>query len=291
VLWTGGVLAQQPPCLSSAQVLIYGAVDESFLAWLPINIPSATFTQIADCSNNTDGCPNGISSGIWNAYNLVIIASLNHSFTLAEQAVVVAYLNLTGEVHNIIALAGFVEGDYPQQETPFAGLGITYNSTFINMVLEETINPLSPLTPGVSFLDFDGGYGSTQYTGQGTSQYIITSASDDWNNTVALGQTIQLPSGGRIVVWGDEWITYAYNYETSSYGGPVNQDDLFWKNAINWSGVCVPNAPNAYAAACGTNCEVLVAGAACEFASVSSTSKCVSLALSDPYPGAPCVQT
>jgi len=118
-------------------------------------------------------------------------------------------------------------------------LGISYGSAFFQEAISETFNPASPLAQGLTYVDFDGGFGSSPYTGPGTSNYIISSATDG-SLTIPIGQTVQLPSGGRIVAWGDEWITYAYNFEKKALAY-VNQDDVFWKNAINWSGVCVPS--------------------------------------------------
>jgi len=274
-----------PPCVTSAQVLLYGNFDEDaptgFLAWLQTNIPTGHFTAQADC--NTPGC---FTAGSWNSFNLVIIGYLSHTFNNAEQNAVYAYLN-QGGVNSIIALAGYLEGDYPQQQSVFGALGVTYNPTFIGSVTTEILNPLSPLTPGISFMDFNGGYGSTPYLGSGSSQYIITSGSDG-AHTVPLGQTITLPSGGRIVVWGDEWITYTSTYEVAnSYGGaPKNQDDLFWKNAINWAGVCVPGAPNN--GPCPSNCSVDVVGVSCQSATVSTSGLCVSLSMTDTSANAKC---
>jgi len=284
----------QQSCLSSAAVLMYGTFDNvlnpsaTFQTWLTSNIGTSSIS-ITSTSDNT------LIPGGWDTYNLVIIGALTHTFSPSEQQAVLAYLNQTG-VHNIIALAGFVKDDETKQGSPFAGLGVTYDPQFIWSSIAESINPTSPLTIGVSFLDFNGGYSSTLYSGPGSAQYIISSAyapTQDPNEEPSyngpLGQTIQLPNGGRIVLWGDEWITFPQNYERVAYtGASVNQDDLFWKNAINWAGVCVPSAPNN---ACGPNCAVFQAGVNCQAASAKSTSKCVSLFLTDSTTGAACNQT
>jgi len=75
-----------------------------------------------------------------------------------------------------------------------------------------------PVTEGVQQIGVDNGYPVA-----GATPSLASESSFDLLRAGAVG-------GGRVLVWGDEWITY--NSEWSEH--PEYQVELFWVNAIKW---------------------------------------------------------
>jgi len=242
-------------CKNSSKVLVYGQIDSTWIPWFQANIPGTDVTHDAALAT--------ITQAYFQQFDLVIVAQLGRMVSAAESQATLDYLNGGGAV---IALAGFVNtlGDRQYQEAIFQSLGIHYGGQLITLGQTLNYNPNNPLSPGLApgFIDFVGGWASTAYTGPGTTEFFASGVSIYDQNTYSIGQTITLPSGGRIVTWGDEWVTF-----TGRYGDSGNVDAQFWKNAVAWvSKICVPGT-----SPCST--ENFVVSTSCDTASHSSTGK------------------
>jgi hypothetical protein len=75
-----------------------------------------------------------------------------------------------------------------------------------------------PVTRGVTRVGAENGYPAE---GQGTT--LATQDGYDVGKAVTIGD-------GHVLVWGDEWVTYAGEWTTSTQ----YQVDRFWKNALAW---------------------------------------------------------
>jgi len=251
-------------CKDSSQILVYGVADATWPPWFQANIPGTTVTW--ETSMPT------ITKAYLQQYDLVVVASIRARIVdAAESQAVLDYLNDGGAV---IALAGFTNDlvDRQAQEAIFSSLDIRYGAQLITLGPQINYNPNNPLTPGLApgYVDFVGGWATTDYTGPGTSQFFASGQSVYDGRTYNIGRTITLPSGGRIVTWGDEWATF-----TGRYSLPGNMDAQFWKNAVAWaSKICVPDASLPCAA------ENFVVSSSCEHVVHTSSGKGFTLSFS-----------
>lgn len=143
----------------------------------------------------------------------------HHAFSEAEVGAFQAWVRAGGGVMTTIGYAGDEAAEVVNVNRLLAPLGMGYSTTRLGLTgFVRTWTP-HPVTEGVRNINTDNGVepeGSGMTVAQGG------------NNQAAL-QVLQAGSG-RVVVWGDEWITYDSEWEDVR----DQQVELFWLNILKW---------------------------------------------------------
>jgi hypothetical protein len=143
----------------------------------------------------------------------------NHPYSDTEVAAFQGWVQAGGGVMTTIGYAGNEAAEVVNVNRLLASVGMGYSTTRLG--LDDFVQQWDPhpVTEGVRNINTDNGVepeGSGMTVAHGT------------NNQVAL-QVIQA-GGGRVVVWGDEWITYDSEWEDVR----DQQVELFWLNILKW---------------------------------------------------------
>ncbi len=148
------------------------------------------------------------------------VAPAHHPFTEAEVAAFRDWVANGGGVMTTIGYAGNEADEVVNVNLLLNAVGLGYSSTKLSLMGDiERWDP-HPVTQGVSRIFTDDGAEPDGAMG--------TSLAWDANDRVAL-QVGQYESG-RVVVWGDEWLTY-----DSEWADITDQQvELFWVNILKW---------------------------------------------------------
>jgi len=115
----------------------------------------------------------------------------------------------------------------PEREranTALAPFGLAYEGPYFGNSVIPTFDQNHPVSKGIIDVNFAGGIKPVDTGKQGTSAIFAT-----WQGTDAglAHQTADM--GGRVIVWGDEWITF-----DSDWQGYADVQD-FWVNMVGWA--------------------------------------------------------
>ena len=143
----------------------------------------------------------------------------HHPFAEAEAAAFGAWVTNGGGVMTTIGYNGDEAREVVNVNRLLASVGMAYSTTNLQLTNFVTNWTPHPVTDGVRNIFTDNGVepegtGMTVAMGQG--------------NRVAL-QVMQAQNG-RVVVWGDEWITY----DSEWVDVEDQQIELFWLNILKW---------------------------------------------------------
>jgi hypothetical protein len=143
----------------------------------------------------------------------------HHPFADTEAAAFGAWVTNGGGVMTTIGYNGDEAREVVNVNRLLATVGMGYSATNLQLTNFVTSWTPHPVTDGVRNIFTDNGVepegtGMTVATGQG--------------NRVAL-QVMQAQNG-RVVVWGDEWITYDSEWQDVQ----DQQVELFWLNILKW---------------------------------------------------------
>lgn len=148
------------------------------------------------------------------------VAPAHHAFTEAEAQAFSAWVRGGGGVMTTIGYAGWEEGEVVNINRLLNPLGMGYSTTSFDVTGYIEDWAPHPVTEGVSRILMDNGTSPEGPAG--------TNLARDAAGRVAL--QIAAVEAGRVVVWGDEWITY-----DSEWSDVTDQQvELFWVNIIKW---------------------------------------------------------
>lgn len=147
------------------------------------------------------------------------MAAAHHAFTDAEAAAFQGWLENGGGVMTTIGYAADEAAEVVNVNRLLATAGTGYSTT--NLDLDGYVEQWEahPVTMGVSNINTHNG---VEPDGSGT---VIARGQND---RVAL--QVSEAGMGRVVVWGDEWITYDSEWQDLE----GQQVELFWLNILKW---------------------------------------------------------
>jgi hypothetical protein len=142
-----------------------------------------------------------------------------HQYSDAEAAAFGAWIENGGGAMTTIGYTNDEAAEVVNVNRLLGSVGMAYSTTNLELTnFVETWMP-HPVTMGVENIFTDNG---VEPEGGGT-----TVATGNGNRTAL--QVLQA-QGGRVVVWGDEWITYDSEWEDVE----DQQVELFWLNILKW---------------------------------------------------------
>lgn len=147
------------------------------------------------------------------------ITPANHEFSDAESAAFAAWIENGGGVMTTIGYSYDEAAEVENVNRLLAPVGMGYSTTALDLTSFVSDWDEHPVTTGVSNIFTDNG---VEPAGTGT---VVARGDGD---RAAL-QVLQA-GNGRVVVWGDEWITYDSEWEDVE----DQQVELFWLNILKW---------------------------------------------------------
>lgn len=149
------------------------------------------------------------------------VSEIGRAYGTSEVDALKAWIEKGGGFMTLIGYAGPTE--IQNVNLLLAPFGMSYGPEQILQKQGASTVPVTqwvshPVTAGVSLLGVDNGY---PVNGSGT----VLATEQGWNVL-----RVQEASKGKLVMWGDEWITF----DTEWQGHPEYQVETFWLNVIKW---------------------------------------------------------
>lgn len=146
-------------------------------------------------------------------------AAAHHLFSAEEAAAMQAWIENGGGVMTTIGYSSDEAGEASNINTLLGGVGMGYSTTELDV--DGFVNRWDPhpVTQGVSNISTHNG---VRPSGNGT---ILA-----WDSSDRPALDVAQAGDGRVVVWGDEWITYDSEWQDVE----DQQVELFWLNILKW---------------------------------------------------------
>ncbi|MCY1059727.1 hypothetical protein [Nannocystis sp. SCPEA4] len=197
------------------------APSANFEAWLEAQGSAVTRTLLA-------GNPGAVTPALLANYDLLIIDRIERQLSPEEAAAIEAFVKEDGR--GVITLIGYnFDNQNPAPErdranTVLAPFGLAYQGGYFGDGVTPTFDQNHPISMGIIDVNFAGGIAPADTGNQGTSEVFATYQG---TNAGLAHQTAG--QGGRVIVWGDEWITF-----DSDWIGYADVQD-FWVNMFAWA--------------------------------------------------------
>jgi len=149
-----------------------------------------------------------------------VVAHKHHTFSNDEVNAFSSWVRKGGGMMSTIGYAADEATEVKNANLLLAPLGMAYSTTKLNLGGYVTSWVEHPVTAGISSINTDNGVEPDGPMG--------TTLAHDGSDRVAL--QVNEPDQGRMIVWGDEWITY--DSEWANVKG--EQVELFWLNMLKW---------------------------------------------------------
>ncbi len=209
-------------CLNIAILGASGfAPNANFEAWLEDQGSSVTRTLLLNK-------PGVVTPAFLAVYDLVLLDRIERALSPEEAAALAAFIKDDGR--GMITLIGYnFDNNNPAPErdranTALAPFGLAYQGGYFGDAVIPTFDPNHPVSKGILDVNFAGGIEPIDTGKQGVSQIFAT-----WQmKTAGLAHQTAM-QGGRVIVWGDEWITF-----DSDWQGFADVQD-FWVNMVDWA--------------------------------------------------------
>ena len=209
-------------CLNIAILGASGfAPNANFEAWLEDQGSSVTRTLLLNK-------PGVVTPAFLSVYDLVLLDRIERALSPEEAAALAAFIKDDGR--GMITLIGYnFDNNNPAPErdranTALAPFGLAYQGGYFGDAVIPTFDPNHPVSKGIFDVNFAGGIEPIDTGKQGVSQVFAT-----WQmKTAGLAHQTAM-QGGRVIVWGDEWITF-----DSDWQGFADVQD-FWVNMVDWA--------------------------------------------------------
>ncbi len=146
----------------------------------------------------------------------------HHEFSEAEVAALEAWVRAGGGLMTTIGYQGDETAEIVNVNRLLAPFSLGYDSAATNIAsgfLDEW-DTTHPIANGVTQINVDNGVGPL--TAQGTTVA--------WTNQSEPALVVDQADQGRVVVYGDEWITYDSEWQDVA----EQQVELFWLNLFKW---------------------------------------------------------
>lgn len=148
------------------------------------------------------------------------VAPAHHVFSDAEASAFQAWLTSGGGVMTTIGYTPNESQEVLNVNRLLNPVGMGYSTTNVDLTGDITLWEPHPVTEGVSRIFTDNGVEPDGSVG--------TTLAQDTSGRVAL-QVAEV-AAGRVVVWGDEWLTYDSEWTDLE----DQQVELFWLNILSW---------------------------------------------------------
>lgn len=209
-------------CLNIAILGASGfAPNANFEAWLEDQGSAVTRTLLA---NN----PGVVTPAFLANYDLVLLDRIERALSPEEAAAIEAFVKADGR--GMITLIGYnFDNNNPVPErdranTALAPFGLAYTGGYFGDGVIPTFVQNHPVSMGIVDVNFAGGIAPIDNGNQGTSDVFATVQ----NTTAGIAHQTAM-QGGRVIVWGDEWLTF-----DSDWQGYADVQD-FWVNMVSWA--------------------------------------------------------
>jgi hypothetical protein len=197
------------------------APNADFEAWLEDQGSSVTRTLL---QNN----PGVVTPAFLDKYDLVLLDRIERALSAEEAAALAAFVKDEGR--GLITLIGYnFDNQNPAPErdranSALSSFGLAYQGPYFGDNVVPTFDPNHPVSKDIADVNFNGGIEPVDLGMQGTSTVFATYQA---KNAGIAHQTAM--NGGRVIVWGDEWITF-----DSVWQGYVDVE-AFWVNMVDWA--------------------------------------------------------
>jgi hypothetical protein len=197
------------------------APNANFEAWLEAQGSSVTRTKLL---NN----PNVVTEAFLANYDLVLVDRIERQLTPAEAAALETFVKTDGR--GLITLIGYNFDNLnpaPERDranSALAPFGLAYQGGYFGNMETPIFDQNHPISMGITDVNFAGGIEPADTGNQGTSEIFATVLGK--NGGLAHQTAMQ---GGRVIVWGDEWITF-----DSDWLGYADVQPL-WVNMFKWA--------------------------------------------------------
>ena len=197
------------------------APNANFEAWLEDQGSSVTRTLLLNK-------PGVVTPAFLAAYDLVLIDRIERALSAEEAAALEAFVKTSGR--GMITLIGYnFDNNNPVPErdranTALTPFGLAYQGGYFGNAVIPTFDQNHPVSMGIMDVNFAGGIEPVDLGKQGQSDIFST-----WQGKTCgiAHQTAMM--GGRVIVWGDEWLTF-----DSDWQGYADVQD-FWVNMVDWA--------------------------------------------------------
>jgi len=167
-----------------------------------------------------DGTASALKAADLAGADVAVLDSLQRDYSGAEATVLSDWVE---DGHGLLILTGFATDE---RASPFADrfdveIGDTVLGNLSTLVSDF---PNHPVTEGVSSLLFGGGYSSS------TTDNSAVELGSVQGKTAGLALTA---GSGRVVVWGDDWVTLSAEMNRTEDGKHPAQ--RFWQNVLSWT--------------------------------------------------------
>ncbi len=198
------------------------APTSNFEAWLTANGTSVTRTLLQNQ-------PGVVTDELLADYDLVIIDRIERGLDDAEAQAIEDFVKVDG--HGMVTLIGYnFDNNNPVPEvdranTVVAPFGLAYQGGYLHddFGVTPTFDQGHPIGMGLLDVNYIGGVAPADLEDQGTSAIFATVPMGD------AGIAHETATGGRVVMWGDEWVTF-----DSDWVGFADVE-LFWTNVLAWA--------------------------------------------------------
>lgn len=196
------------------------APNSNFESWLEAQGSSVTRTSLLND-------PEVVTPAFLAGFDLVLLDRIERSLSPMEAAALAAFVKDEGG--GLITLIGYnFDNNNPAPEreransalTPF---GLAYEGGYFGNAVIPTFVPNHPVSQGIVDVNFAGGIEPRDNGKQGTSTVFATF---DLKNA---GLAHETATGGRVIVWGDEWITFDSDWQGFA------DVQAFWVNMVDWA--------------------------------------------------------
>ena len=162
------------------------------------------------------------------AYDLVLIDRIERALSAEEAAALEAFVKTSGR--GMITLIGYnFDNNNPGPErdranTALTPFGLAYQGGYFGNAVIPTFDQNHPVSMDIMDVNFAGGIEPVDTGKQGTS---VVFATVEGKTGGLAHQTAMM--GGRVIVWGDEWLTF-----DSDWQGYADVQE-FWVNMVKWA--------------------------------------------------------
>jgi hypothetical protein len=197
------------------------APNANFEAWLE---DQGTAVQRTLLLNN----PGAVTPAFLAKYDLVLVDRIERALSPEEAAALEKFVKQDGR--GMITLIGYnFDNNNPVPErdranTVLSPFGLAYQGPYFGNGVIPTFDQNHPISKGIFDVNFAGGIEPVDTGKQGTSAIFATVQ----GKTGGLAHETAM-QGGRVIVWGDEWLTF-----DSDWQGYADVQE-FWVNMVKWA--------------------------------------------------------
>jgi hypothetical protein len=197
------------------------APNANFEAWITAQGSSVTRTLLL---NN----PNVVTPAFLADYDLVLIDRIERQLSPAEATALADFVKTDG--NGLITLIGYnFDGLNPAPErdranSALAPFGLAYQGGYFGDGVIPVFDQNHPVSMGIFDVNFAGGIKPADIGNQGVSEIFATAVGTD----AGLAHQTAM-NGGRVIVWGDEWLTF-----DSDWQGYADVEQ-FWVQMVGWA--------------------------------------------------------